>query len=195
MVEDPRPTVEEIKTYRSFNILSLDGGGVRGAIEAVLVDRIENEFPKFMQNLDLVTGVSTGAIQALGIAANKKPPVIRELFEQGAKFIFADSFLDDFRDVWKLGGADYSNKNMRKLLEMQFGDMKLRDLDKRVAIVTFDLDNEDKSTNGIRTWKPKIFHNFPGPDSDADARVVDVACVQLRPPRSSLPTRDIVMVG
>ena len=28
---------------------------------------------------------------------------------------------------------------------------------------TFDLDNEDPRR---RTWKPKLFHNFPGPNSD-----------------------------
>jgi len=176
MVDEPRPTVETIKTYRSFNILSLDGGGVRGTVEAVLVDRIEEEFPKFARNLDLITGVSTGAIQALAIAADKRPPVVRDMFEKCAKFIFADSFLDDFRDVWKLSGADYSNKNLRKLLDAQFGDMRLRDLDKKVAIVTFDLDN-DAGINSpeVRTWKPKIFHNYPGPDSDGEERVVDVA--------------------
>ncbi len=176
MVDEPRPTSETIKTYRSFNILSLDGGGVRGTIEAVLLDRIVNEFPKFTQKLDLVTGVSTGGIQALAIAADKRPPVVREIYEKCAKFIFADSFLDDFRDLWKITGADYSNKNLRKLLEMQFGSMQLRDLDKKVAIVTFCLDNGTGANDSkVRSWKPKIFHNFPGPDSDGDASVVDVA--------------------
>lgn len=165
-------TTDLLNSYRSFNILALDGGGVRGTIEAVLLDRIQKEHPKFTSKLDLITGVSTGGIQALGIAAGKQPPVLRELYEKSSKMIFSDSFLDDFRDLWKLTGADYGNKNLRKILELQFGDMQLKDLNKKVAIVTFDLDNKSKEK---RTWKPKVFHNFPGSDSDGDMRVVDVA--------------------
>ena len=175
MVDEDTPTIDTIKTYRSFNILSLDGGGVNGAVEAVLVDRITKEFPKFIQDLDLIVGVSTGVTQALALAADKRAPVVRELYEKSAKFIFADAFLDDFRDLWKSASANYSNKNLHKLLEFQFGDMKLRDLDKKVAIVTFDLDNAMKDGLEIRNWKPKIFHNCPGTDSDGDALVVDVA--------------------
>lgn len=168
--EQPKPSMP-----RSFNVLSLDGGGVRGAVEAVLLDRIQNAHENFLRDLDLVAGVSTGGIQALALAAGKNPPVIREMYEQAAKFIFADSFLDDFRDMWKVAGADYSNKNLRKMLELQFGDMKLRDLDKKVAIVAFDLDNEVSDGKRPRTWKPKVFHNFPGDDSDGEELVVDVA--------------------
>jgi patatin-like phospholipase/acyl hydrolase len=160
---------------RSFNVLSLDGGGVRGAVEAVLLERIQAVHENFFRDLDLVVGVSTGAIQALALAAGKTPPVIRDMYEKASKFIFADSFLDDFRDGWKLAGADYSNKNLRKMLELQFGDMKLRDLDKKVAIVTFDLDNEVTDGKRPRSWKPKVFHNFPGDDSDGEELVVDVA--------------------
>jgi patatin-like phospholipase/acyl hydrolase len=34
-----------------------------------------------------------------------------------------------------------------------------------VLITAFDLDNEDPRPER-RTWKPKLFHNFPGPDND-----------------------------
>jgi patatin-like phospholipase/acyl hydrolase len=163
------------KITRSFNILSLDGGGVRGTLEAVLVDRLQKENPRFLQKTDLIAGVSTGGIQALALAAGKSPAEVREFYETKAKNVFADSLLDDFRDVWKMTGADYNNDNLRKILEAQFGDTKLRDLSKRVAIVAFDLDNGVKAERGIRTWKPKIFHNFPGEDTDGDERVVDVA--------------------
>ncbi len=182
MADEFDPTVETIKSYRSFNILSLDGGGIRGVIDAVLVDRINKEFPKFIRDLDLVVGVSTGGVHALALAANKPVFADKDLYEKSAKFIFADSFLDDFGDLWKSAGAVYSNKNLHKILEFQFGDMKLRDLDKKVAIVTFDLDNEVKDGSVSRTWKPKIFHNCPGIDSDGDELVVDVALRTLAVP-------------
>jgi patatin-like phospholipase/acyl hydrolase len=170
-----KPEAARNKITRSFNILSLDGGGIRGTLEAVFVDRLAKECPRFLQKTDLVVGVSTGGLQALSLAAGKSPAEIREMYEVGLEHVFADSLLDDFRDLWKLAGADYSNKNLRKVLESRFGDMKLRDLGKRVAVVTFDLDNGVTAKTGFRTWKPKIFHNFPGEDTDGEARVVDVA--------------------
>jgi len=165
--------VERVREYRRFNILSLDGGGVRGAIEAVTIDRLSRECPKLLQNVDLIVGSSTGGIQALGLAAGHSAPENLQSYEDMAKVVFADSFLDDFRDVWKLGGADYSTKNFRKVLQMQFGNMLLRDLDKKVAITAFHLDNGPESD--YRTWKLKVFHNFENGDSDGDEKVVDVA--------------------
>ena len=171
--DDSSSAQDRVRKYRRFNILSLDGGGVRGVIEAIIADRIQENFPKFYRELDLLVGVSTGAIQALGIAADRVPENTKDFFTAGAKYVLADSFLNDFRELWTSTGAYYSGKNMRKALQYQFGDMCLRDLNKKVAILTFDLD--DCGTVGRRTWKPKIFHNFPGPASDGDELVVDVA--------------------
>jgi patatin-like phospholipase/acyl hydrolase len=54
--------------------------------------------------------------------------------------------------------------------------MVLGDLAKRVIVPTFSLDSQRIHPKlHMRAWKPKFFHNFPGPDSDADQRVVDVA--------------------
>ncbi len=43
----------------------------------------------------------------------------------------------------------------------------LGNLGKRVLIASFDLDSGHGDARG-RTWKPKLFHNFPGIDSDAN---------------------------
>jgi hypothetical protein len=90
--------------------------------------------------------------------------------EKGAK-IFDDSWLDDLVDLGKLRGADYDTKPLRRELQNLFGEATLGQLGKRVLISTFDLDNEDAVN---RTWKPKLFHNFPGPSNDRTSRVVDV---------------------
>jgi hypothetical protein len=169
-----KSAIERVRDYRRFNVLSLDGGGIRGTIEAVVLDRLSREYPKLLQNVDLIAGSSTGGIQALGLAAGNTAPENREAYTSMAKLVFADSFLDDFRDLWKLGGADYSTKNIRRALQMQFGDMVLRDLDKKVAITAFQLDSGPESAH--RGWKLKVFHNFDNPDSDGDERIVNVAC-------------------
>jgi len=158
----------------SYNILSLDGGGVRGVMEAVFLRRLCEVHDYLLRDVDLLVGTSTGGIIALGLAAGLDPAALEALYTHKSDDIFDDSIFDYFKDLWKLAGADYSTDNLRKVLKAYFGDMKLRDLDKKVAIVTFDLDNELKDPKS-RSWKPKIFHNFEGIDSDEDFDVVDVA--------------------
>jgi patatin-like phospholipase/acyl hydrolase len=89
--------------------------------------------------------------------------------------VFADSVWDDIRDLGKLTGADYSNEPLRQAILELIGEITLGDLQKRVLVSSFDLDNEPQEASALRTWKPKFFHNFPGEDSDADEQVVDVA--------------------
>lgn len=166
---------ERIRAHRAVNLLSLDGGGVCGALQTAFLDRFQEEYSKFWRNLDLIVGVSTGAIPALCLAAGRLPPVDRKRWVEAASFVFAGANRDNPGDLQKTAGAKYSNKHLRRLLTLQFGGMTLRDLDKKVAIVTFELDNAIKSQYQSRTWKHKIFHNFPGEGSDGDELVVNVA--------------------
>lgn len=173
---------------RPFNILTLDGGGIRGTLEAVLLQRIVKTYPKFLRDVDLIAGTSTGGIQALGLAAGKTPGVVAEMYIQASNKIFEDSLWNDLFQQDKIRTADYDNTNLRNFLKMQFGEMKLGELDKKVAIVTFDLDNEH-SNPAKRSWKPKIFHNLNGSDSDTESKVLDVATYTSAAP-VFFPTHD-----
>jgi patatin-like phospholipase/acyl hydrolase len=159
----------------AFNILTLDGGGIRGILTATLLERLEESQPGFLDSIDLIAGTSTGGILALGLASGMSPSGGRELYERLGPKVFRDSFWDNLRDLGQARGAQYSNKPLRQELESTFGGMKLNDLNKRVLISSFDLDNEEMRPNKSRFWKPKYFHNFPGEDSDGSEKVVDVA--------------------
>ncbi len=150
-----------------YRILSLDGGGIRGIITAVLLQRLSGQptLSGWLNSVDLIAGTSTGGLLSLALAAGLDPKEIRELYETKGKQIFDDSWLDDLVDLSKLRGADYGIKNLRNELHKILGDRTLAQLRKRVLITAFDLDNE-AADPADRTWKPKIFHNFPGSDSD-----------------------------
>jgi len=159
----------------AYRILSVDGGGIRGLYAAVLLDRLTLEVPTLVDRVDLVAGTSTGGIIALGLAHGLAPADLVALYRDRAKEIFDDSWLDDLKDLGGLTGADYDNENLKKLLGEIFGKRTtLKQLKKRVLVPTFDLDNESPAP-GKRMWKPKFFHNYPGPDSDGEELVVDVA--------------------
>jgi len=156
-----------------YRVVSIDGGGIRGLIPAILLQRIlaTPGFEGFLDSIDLLAGTSTGGLLTLGIARGISLEQIRELFVLKGRKIFDDSWLDNLVDLGKLRGADYDTKPLRLELQRLFGDATLGQLKKRVLVTAFDLDNEAPEN---RTWKPKLFHNFPGPSSDRALRVADV---------------------
>ena len=159
-----------------YKILSLDGGGIRGLITARLLQRL-NEHPDiagWLNDVDQFVGTSTGGIIALGLANGLAPEELYELYKEKGKAIFDDSIWDNIRDLGKTIGADYSNKNLKAELKRFFGTTTLSDIKKKVVIPTFDLDNEDPDQTK-HSWKPKIFHNFKGKDSDGKYLAADVA--------------------
>ncbi len=182
-IPDPKPPLP-----KSYNILALDGGGARGVVETVLLRRLEQGHTNLLRDVDLLAGTSTGGIIALALAAETPLDRIQDLYMEKTKRIFKDSLWDNVQDVGKPRRAHYSTDGLRTLLREYFGDMKLRDLNKKVAIVTFDLDNEAKDPRR-RAWKPKIFHNFEGHDSDGDIDVVDVGLYTSAAP-TYFPTVD-----
>ena len=157
-----------------YRILSIDGGGVRGLLVTVLLQQLDKRLPGWRDRVDLLAGTSTGGIIALGLAKGLTPTDLRILYYDKSPRIFGDSLLDNIRDLGRVVGAEFSNRNLRQELEAVFGATKLQNLGKRVLISSFDLDNEDPDP-AKRTWKPKFFHNFPGTDTDGSLRAVDVA--------------------
>lgn len=156
-----------------YRVVSIDGGGIRGLVTTVLLQRIVATpgLENFLDSIDLIAGTSTGGLLALGIAHQLDLSKIRDLYIEKGPKIFDDSWLDDLVDLGKLRGADYDIEPLRQELQKLFGDLTLGQLRKRVLICAFDLDNEDPVN---RTWKPKLFHNFPGPNNDRAFRAVDV---------------------
>ena len=173
----------------TYRILSLDGGGIRGLVTAVLMERLLSEAPGWLDKVDLVAGTSTGGIIALGLANGLTPAELHNFYYQKGKRIFDDSWADDIRDLGGLTGADYDNIHLKEELANVFGSTLLKQLRKRVLISAFDLNNDAK-----RCWKPKFFHNFEGSDSDGERRAADVALYTSAAP-TFFPTADRYIDG
>ena len=157
------------KAADKYRILSIDGGGIKAVIPAIILDRLTRELGDWTDKFDLIAGTSVGGLIALAIASGMPSKDIREFLETKGELIFADSLLDDIRDLSQLLGAQYDNKYLERSIVRMVGgyDITLGDLEKTVLIPSFTLDNEDKDQSK-RRWKPKLFHNLPTSDSDAD---------------------------
>jgi patatin-like phospholipase/acyl hydrolase len=151
----------------TYRVLSLDGGGIRGLITVILMQRLNQEpgLENWLNGVDLIAGTSTGGLLALAIAKGLDLQVIRDLYEKKGAEVFDDSWLDDVLDLGTIIGAQYDDKNLKRELRKILGSTTLGELSKHVLITTFDLDNEAPDPS-LRTWKPKLFHNLPGEGND-----------------------------
>lgn len=96
-------------------ILSIDGGGVRGVIPAVLLAKLESITGKpTRESFDFVAGTSTGAILAAGVAAGVPAKVMVDMYLNRAKEIFK--------------GWRWSNTTQRVSTGSMYSTQKLRDV-------------------------------------------------------------------
>jgi patatin-like phospholipase/acyl hydrolase len=162
-------------------VVSIDGGGVRGIVPVIVMQRLAAEpgLDSWLDRAELIAGTSTGGLIALSIAAGLSLAELRDLYTTRAGIVFKDSVLDDLRDVGKVFGADYDVHNLETEAHRVLGDRTLAQLTKRVLVPAFDLDNGAATD---RRWKAKLFHNFPGPDSDGDALAYRVAVATAAAP-------------
>lgn len=174
-----------------YRILSIDGGGIRGIVTTVIMQRLaaKQGLENFLDKVDLIAGTSTGGLLALAIASGKSLQDIRDLYVDDGPKIFDDSWLDDLLDLGKLRGADYKTAPMRRVFKRVLGEeTTLGQLDKHVLITAFDLDNEHPDKEK-RSWKPKVFHNLPGTNSDKAELVYKVGLYTAAAP-TYFPTVD-----
>jgi patatin-like phospholipase/acyl hydrolase len=159
-----------------YHILSLDGGGLRGLITVIILQRLNAEpgLKGWIDNVDLVAGTSTGGLLALAIAKGLDLQTLRDLYAVKGKKIFDDSWFDDVVDLGSIIGAQYSNRNLTRELINIIEKTTLGDLQKCVMVTSFDLDNEDPDPKK-RSWKPKVFHNIPGQANDDSMLAYKVA--------------------
>jgi patatin-like phospholipase/acyl hydrolase len=153
----------------NYKILSLDGGGIRGMVTVVLLQKISQQLGSedWLKKFNLIAGTSTGGLLTLALAHGLDLQTMRDVYVNKGEDIFDDSWLDDLKDLGKIMGADYDIRNLEKELKRIFGETKLKDMQRRMLVTAFDLDNE-ATVKSKRTWKPKIFHNFPGNDNDGE---------------------------
>jgi len=162
-------------------VVSIDGGGVRGIVPVILMQRLAAEpgLGTWVDQTELIAGTSTGGLIALGVAAGVSLDELYDLYTTRAAAVFKDSLLDDLRDVGKVFGADYDVENLEREAHRVLGERTLAQLTKRVLVTAFDLDN---GATTDRQWKAKLFHNFPGRDSDGDTLAYRVAVATAAAP-------------
>ncbi len=126
-------------------ILSVDGGGIRGIIPAIILAEIEKRARKpISQIFDLMAGTSTGGIIVAGLCKKDKPQYsandLVELYQEYGAYIFKSSFFRRSILSW-INCAQYPHKNIEFILDKYFGEDILKNTLSNVLITSYDIQN------------------------------------------------------
>jgi patatin-like phospholipase/acyl hydrolase len=125
-----------------FQVLAIDGGGIRGIFAAALLARLEEDLGKPVVGMfDLVVGTSTGGIIALALGAGLSPAEIVDFYVTQKDAIFSKP--NGWRKVRQLFVAKYRPAPLEKALQGVFGDTLLGESRVPLVIPSYNLGEND----------------------------------------------------
>jgi patatin-like phospholipase/acyl hydrolase len=130
-------------------ILSIDGGGIRGVIPAIILAEIESRTHKSIAStFDLLAGTSTGGILSLGLGKKDgqgRPQYsakdLLRLYSERGREIFSRSF---WRGVSSVGGVaqeKYPHQPLEDVLEEYFANDLLGSALTHLLVSSYDIEN------------------------------------------------------
>lgn len=144
-----------------IKILSIDGGGIRGIIPAMILSEIETRTKKpICQLFDLIAGTSTGGIIALGLTkpnkdgkpAHQAQDFVR-LYEMDGPKIFYQPLYRKINNLGSLLDEKYSAKNLEDVLDYYFKNAYLTDALTNVLVTGYEI--ERRSAFFFKSHKAK----------------------------------------
>src|SRR5215210_5586550 len=129
-------------------VLSIDGGGIRGIIPAMLLAEIEGRTGKRTAEMfDLVAGTSTGGILALGLTKpgqdsgpQYSAKKLIELYEIEGGKIFSIPVWHRIHSGWGVADEKYPSTGIDEVALKYFGDVRLAQAHKEVLITAYEIE-------------------------------------------------------
>ncbi len=122
-----------------MQILSFDGGGLKGLFPAVVLAAIEEDLGcTIADHFDLIVGTSTGGLIALALGAGLRPADIVGFYTAKGPAIFGAG-----RRVGRLWRPKHGSERLHAALIEVFGDRLLGSSTKRLVIPSYSLDSND----------------------------------------------------
>ncbi|MEO5350172.1 MAG: patatin-like phospholipase family protein [Magnetococcus sp. YQC-3] len=179
-------------TAPPLRILSIDGGGLKGAMPAAFLATIEEQTgQRIIDHFDLIVGTSTGGIIALGLGLGLSASEILHFYQEKGPGIFGQTpgttwhrrlFKHYFRKVKQLVKNKHDPASLRTALEEVFQDRRLGESQTRLVIPAW---------HSVRRT-PYLFKTAHHQRLEVDykEKVVDVALATAAAP-TYLPTHQI----
>jgi patatin-like phospholipase/acyl hydrolase len=162
---------------KTFKILSIDGGGIKGLYSASILASFEAKTEKKITDyFDMICGTSTGGLIAIGLANGMSAKDLVDLYIANGSKIFPTSnsnLIRGFQNLYKsFRQIFFSNKHsvkpLKRILEDLFEEKTMKDANNLLCIPSFNL------TNG----QPKVFKKSGSQTEhfvDNTIKLVDIA--------------------
>ena len=143
---------------RFRRVLSIDGGGIRGIIPALVIAHLEQKTDQPASELfDLIVGTSTGGMLALGLALQGEEGAPQFNAKQMVKLygvhggeIFEQSLWRKLRSVGGVLEEAYSHEALERILNQYFGARTLADCSVATLVTSYDIQN--RRTVFFKSW-------------------------------------------
>jgi hypothetical protein len=145
----------------SVRILSIDGGGVRGIIPALVLAELESMADAPVQELfDLVAGTSTGGILGSTLAADRpggdapwRAEEVADLYRDSGGKIFHRSFWKGVASMGGLVDEKYDHANLEDVLRERLGQAKLSQAKPELLVTAYDI--EHRKPFFFKSWRAR----------------------------------------
>lgn len=144
---------------KTVRILSIDGGGIRGLMPAILLSALENRTGNPVHKMfDLASGTSTGSMLAGALFKNRPLTAaqVRDYYIRDGDYIFTRSPLRQIASA--LTGPKYDEQPMENVLLASLGDSWLSDCIKPLLIPAYEL--TQRQAFFFKSWKAQG-HDIP----------------------------------
>ena len=125
-----------------FQILSLDGGGIKGLFSAAVLAAVEEDLNiNVVDNFDLIAGTSTGGLIAIGLGLGLRPREIVEFYLREGRSVFPNQLGLKSLQHWIY--RRFSSYPLEVALKKCFKDKRFGDSKKRLVIPSYNLGADD----------------------------------------------------
>ena len=129
-------------------VLSIDGGGIRGIIPAMVLAEMESRTGRRIAEMfDLVAGTSTGGILALGLTKpgqGGKPEYsakrLIELYETEGSKIFSIPVWHRIQSAGGVAEEKYPAMGIEEVAKRYFGDVRLAQAHKEILVTAYEIE-------------------------------------------------------
>lgn len=152
-----------------MKVLSIDGGGIRGIIPAMVLAEIEKTTGKSIaESFDLIAGTSTGGILALALTIpgdGGKPRYTAEdliaLYEKEGSRIFSRSLWHKIHAIGTLAEERYPADGIEEVLDQYFGETELKEALKPILISSYEIERRFPFFFRSERAKKRSDYNYP----------------------------------
>ena len=156
LTQEESPETMNTKARPKYKILSIDGGGIRGIIPALILSEIERRTQKPIFSLfDLITGTSSGGILALGLTKPRLTSDLSDLpvaeytaedllqlfLEYGVEIFYEPLFerlLGPLEDIFLQ--PKYPSESKEEIFRKYFGNALIENNLKEVFVTSYDIE-------------------------------------------------------